>query len=168
MPFKIDSIYIYIYIYINCPGLNVTRRCITYIYIYIYIYICGYCHPIKACYGYVSVCVCMHFCVLMRMPSCNNLLYWHLFISHVLIIHMCVFEQMVSDFFNHMLSAAPSEIMMPSVIIGASMWDAIFLETVRYIHTGSWMIWHTKISSSLEPRMCFKWTELVWYYPQEL
>ena len=75
MPFKVDSIYI------NCPGLNI-QRCIT----YIYVHVCGYLFSTVVCYGYVClVCVYMHVCMLMRIPSCIDLMPCHLFVSHVLI-----------------------------------------------------------------------------------
>ena len=52
----------------------------------------------------VSVCVYMHVCVLMRIPSCIDLLPCHLFVSHVLIFFLYVYLLnkwfLISDFNN--------------------------------------------------------------------
>ena len=59
--------------------LNI-QRCIT----YTYVHVCGYLFSTVVCYGYVClVCVYMQVCVLMRIPSCIDLLPCHLFVSHV-------------------------------------------------------------------------------------
>ena len=69
------------------PRLNI-QRCIT----YTYVHVCGYLFSTVVCYGYVClVCVYMQVCVLMRIPSCIDLLPCHLFVSHVLIFFLYVY-----------------------------------------------------------------------------
>ena len=90
-------IYIYIYIY-KLSRLNI-QRCIT----YTYVHVCGYLFSNVVCNGYVClVCVYMQVCVLMRIPSCIDLLPCHLFVSHVLIFFLYVYLLnkwfLISDF----------------------------------------------------------------------
>ena len=46
----------------------------------------------------VSVCVCMHVCVLMRIPSCIDLLPCHLFVSQVWIFSYMYTTYWINDF----------------------------------------------------------------------
>ena len=80
------------YIY-QLSRLNI-QRCIT----YTYVHVCGYLFSTVVCYGYVClVCVYMQVCVLMRIPSCIDLLPCHLFVSHLLFFSY-MYTYWINDF----------------------------------------------------------------------
>ena len=89
----------------------------------------------------VSVCVYMHVCVLIRIPSCIDLFPCHLFVSHVLIFYL--YTYWINDFW-FLISVARSQISHDDVIIWKRFprcWPfvgGIHLSSVNSLHRGQW------------------------------